>query len=205
MTTMGDKNWDWGVGNKKDSKAFGTAKVGSEEVELIHGEHPHSRRDNNIYARYPDGRIEEFDGHRVRVGIQLQESNYLKESEMSGDEIRKTCTAAIFFNEFQVYQLGGREWDWTLRQIQTIIPKLMEHPVQLWDAGEREKLVGRKIYYGGIRAEVKYCIWAQGCIVIEPVSDQEWFRRYDGKPTETRTVKVDLLDAHIWWFDEQDE
>jgi len=42
----------WGVGAKASAKAFMQTKVGKETVELIHGEHPHSRSDNNIYARW---------------------------------------------------------------------------------------------------------------------------------------------------------
>src|SRR6266550_5734358 len=94
-SVMTDK---WGVGNKKDEKAFAKTFVGSREVELFFGEFPHSRSDNNIYARWPDGRIDEFDGHRVLVSVELSMKNYLKESELSGDEIRKGGSCLIKFN-----------------------------------------------------------------------------------------------------------
>ena len=48
-------NEQWGVGKEKDAKAFDTVKMGGEELELIFGEHPHSRQDNTIYARGKSG------------------------------------------------------------------------------------------------------------------------------------------------------
>lgn len=53
----------WGVGDQADAKAFATADVAGQRVDLIHGQFPHSRRDNNTYARMSH-HIVAFDGNR---------------------------------------------------------------------------------------------------------------------------------------------
>ncbi len=47
-----DNENNWGVGDCADAKAFDTAIVNGRSVDLIHGEHPHSRSDNTTYARF---------------------------------------------------------------------------------------------------------------------------------------------------------
>lgn len=101
----------WGVGNKADSKAFDTALMGKQDevVELIHGEHPHIRGPNNTYARWADGDIDGFDGHRRLVDVQLHSTNYLKTSHYSGNQIRKAGTCTISIDRVQVYEFFYRD------------------------------------------------------------------------------------------------
>lgn len=103
----------WGVGDRANSDAHSTTIVGGHVVELIAGEHPHSRSDNSTYARYrgrgSGGRVVGFSGHSRRWALEIEEFNYLKESHLSGDEVRRGCRAKISVEGRQVYAFGGRD------------------------------------------------------------------------------------------------
>ena len=63
----------WGLGNATQNKAFDTVKMGDEILELIHGEHPHSRQDNTTYAKTKHGSFIGFEGHRRPMKIEIEE------------------------------------------------------------------------------------------------------------------------------------
>ena len=133
----------WGVGDQADAKAFDTIAEG----ELIFGQFPHSRQDNNIYLRRPNGNIVPFDGHRRLIDVELKSSNYLKDSEWSGDEIRKSVVASIIVDGVKLVEVFGREVVDTLRRVERAIEKYSEHESQWFNKKAREQMVGRKIYY----------------------------------------------------------
>jgi hypothetical protein len=201
----------WGVGNRAGDKGFDSITLGEADYphrvvcDLIFGEHPHSRSDNTFYARFPDGRIEAFDGHRVRVRFDVEESNYLKTSGLSGNEIRKQCTGKLYFNDEQVYTAHHRTWEGVMRILNRVIPELLEHNVQIWKTEERKKLIGMKVYYKDTPATIRSYDQEFGEIVLEAESDLfpiPAYRREDGReddPLEQR-VKTSLLDPNIWWW-----
>lgn len=208
---MADRQF--GIGNKAKDKSFGTATVGQDNprtVDLVFGEHPHSYSENNIYARYADGSIEEFDGHRIQVKIELETFNYLKESHFSGDEIRKGGEGRIFLNGEQITSYFFREIEYGLTQAKGELTKLMDHPVSWWDAKEREKMVGRKVYYENTPAVVKYLFLDQGCVVLEPEAGHQFpipaheleEAKNEGRQPEReeRTVKIEFTSKSIWWW-----
>ena len=191
----------FGVGNAADSKAFGTAQIGKQTAELILGEHPHSRSDNNVYARYPGGRIEEFDGHLILTRVEIEEYNYLKQSGLSGDEVRKGGTCRIFFNGKQVYEFFFREVERAFHRAASVVDALKESPSSMW---ESEKLLGRKIYYRDHPAIITSVIAEQGCIIVEPdgcvFSTPPWALQ-DGYPAgNSQSVKTEVISPDIWWF-----
>lgn len=193
-------NDQWGVGDQDNAKAFDEVLCEGSRVELIFGEHPHSRSDNNIYARFPSGEIEPFDGHRVCTKVVIQEYNYLKESELSGDEIRKGGSAKIFFDDVQVYEFFHRDTTRALIECHHMIEKLASLPIRL----PKESPKGKKIFYREVPAVIVRHIVDQGAVIIEPDAgcqfpkpvweDSEWY------PDEERIIKDDILSPHIWWF-----
>ena len=209
---MADRKF--GVGNALNEKAFGTATLGRGEhartVELIFGEHPHSYSENNIYARYPGGRIEEFDGHRIQVKIELETYNYLKESELSGDEIRKGGEGKIFINGEPTDSWFFRDITYALDEAKRRLATIMDHPLQLWDKRERDKIVGRKVYYNNTPALVKYFFADQGCVVLEPEEGHQFpvpaYAIEDARESggtaerEEDTVKIEITSPSIWWW-----
>lgn len=200
----------WGVGNQADAKAFDKTKVYNTEVELIFGEHPHSRRDDNIYARYPDGHIEEFDGHRRLIDINIQSRNYLKESGLSGDQIRKECVGTVSVDGIQLIEEFGRDPIRMMSRLQTLIEKYQEHESNWFNAYDRAKLPGRKIWYHDQPATIVRLIEDQGCIMIatepgfkppragdDPEEHDYWG---DWKEGDHYEVKDSVLSPHIWWW-----
>lgn len=194
----------WGVGDQADAKAFDTVPEG----ELIFGEHPHSRRDDNIYLRRPSGEIIPFDGHRRLIDVDIKSSNYLKESEYSGDEIRKSVTGSIIVDGVKLVEIFGREVQQVMKWVDRAIDEYSEHPSRWFDKKAREALVGRKIFYHDQPATIKRIIEDQGAIIIEcppnfkpPIRDEEDEDGWDDWKVDGHyEVKDDVLSPHIWWW-----
>lgn len=200
---------NWGVGNKADSKAFATARVGNEEVELIHGENPHSRRDGSVYARFKGGSIEGFDGHQTCIKVEVEESNYLKTSGLSGNEVRRACVARIFFGDRQIYEVGGRDIMPTLLAAHNAVAKLQDLSPYMFGDVDAE-LIGRKVWYRDDPAVITRFIGDQGAVILKAdgcrFRPPAWQRddpeemamaEMDGEDQE---IKDDILSPHIWWF-----
>jgi hypothetical protein len=201
----------WAVGDQADSRTFDTTTVDGSIVELIHGEHPHSRNDNSVYARNPvTGTVHEFDGHRRLIDITIKSSNYLKESDFSGDQIRKSVVGAIISDGTQVYEFSHRTVEAVLLQAHRLLQVLQEHESGWLSADERMRLPGRKIYYHEMPATIQYVIEDQGCVIISIARDamntrvrgqeiaelwEDWLDA-DGD----YVVKDDVLSPHIWWW-----
>lgn len=201
---------EWGVGNQVDAEPWGTAKVGSTPVALIWGQHPHSRSDNKIYARFPSGKVEAFDGHRLPARVEIEESNYLKTSEMSGDEVRKGGECRIFLNGVQVYGFFTRDAQRALIKAHALLDELRGHTATAALIDERvpegDRLRGRKVYYRGTPAILGYTMPSQGCVMVEPAPgltfppdvhtlDSDGDDYYDGE----RDRKISILSDDIWW------
>lgn len=203
---------EWGVGNKADAKAFDTAQVHGQTVDLIMGEHPHSRSDNTIYARFPDGRITGFDGHRLRTSILIEERNYLKDSELSGDEVRRSCRALISLNDALVYGFHGRELEWCMIRAHDYIAKLQEHAMirEMLDVSKRPeyRMDGKKVYYHGVPATLRHWMPDQGCVMVVADDGYEFptpaYALGEGGPAiddeYKHEAKEDVLSPNIWWY-----
>lgn len=196
----------WGVGDKADAPAFDTIKEG----ELIFGEHPHSRQDNNIYLRRKDGSIEDFDGFRRRIDIDIKSTNYLKESEYSGDQVRKRVIGKIIVDDIPLVEEFGRDPVEIMRRLERLVTEYSEHPSGWFNKKDRDGLVGRKIWYHDQPATIQSLIEDQGCIMIalEPGAkaperdrdeDEEdpWEDWLEG---DHYVVKDEVLSPHIWWW-----
>jgi hypothetical protein len=202
---MEDDAPKWGVGNQRDAQPFDHATVENERVELIFGQHAHSRRDDNCYARWPDGTIEAFDGHRCLVDVEIKSTNYLKTSGLSGNEVRKSVTATIRFDGFAVYQMGGRDPVDLMYRVAQTVPRLLDHPATIWRSADRDQLVGRPCYYGNEPAVVDLVFWDQGCCVLRPdgaaaFKTPPWHDPDDLVNADYTNVKIDFLDPAVYWF-----
>lgn len=191
---------DWGVGSKKDDKAFAQAIVGRDTVDLIFGEYPHSRSDNNIYARFPDGRVEGFDGHGVLVDVNVASENYLKSSGLSGNEVRKKVMVTIALNRNVVYEDWARDPQRALLQAWDYVDKLLGLPWPETRNPSLESLRGEKIFYANQPAIIKdaypggLIIEADGCEFKKPVYYEDY------QDWDSKSLKVHILDSNIWWY-----
>ncbi len=221
----------FGVGDKADAKASRTQRFGTgESFEIIYGQHGHSYSSTTWYARFPDGSIEEFDGHHVRHKIEIWEENYLKSSGLSGNEIRKLCGLKIWIDDELAYEgAGGRTWEHAMADAKKFLARLQEPHAWdgYWTAEGKEKLKGRKVFWRGTPAVVKYVFSDQACVVLEcvdgafPLSpcQQEDLAKsarlereggpgaayYELSPDETerKTVKAEVWDSNISWYREE--
>lgn len=202
----------WGVGKEKEAKAFDTVKIRGEEYDLIHGEFPHSRQDNNTYARDKNNpeHIYGFDGHRLPFKIVIEESNYLKSSHYSGDEIRKSCSGELYLNDTLIYECGGRTYERAFTNIKRFIDDMEEK--WSWYPNKTEEYVGNIIKYEGQFFKIERFIISQACMILVTP---------DGKPRKPfqsesedveegdfdgiETLKVEITSPNIWWFPTEKE
>jgi len=203
---------EWGHGDLEKARSFGWTTIGDEKdsgaLELFWGEHPHSRSDNNIYARDDHGNIYGFNGHRPLIDITFRSYNYLKESHLSGDEIRKAGLCTILVDREPVYSFGYRDISWALRRADVLLVELGEHSSFILTQDGRKDLIGRKVYWDRTPAKIVRYLADQGCIIIDaepghkfppPVyaieNDEE---NHDWEENET-SIKDDILSSKIWW------
>lgn len=195
----------WGVGKEANSKAFNTTAVGGEQVHLIHGEHPHSRQDNNTYARFQDGSIEGFSGHWILTEVSFEDFNYLKTSSLTGNEVRKGGTCKIRLNQIPVYEFFYREISEALLKARDIVNELKEHPLILWNPESKSAAVGRKVYWDNQPAKIVRLI-QNGSVILEPdYPDGSDFRPItymidSNEEFEDRNIKDSVLSSKIYWF-----
>lgn len=197
----------WGIGSAKDAKAFDTIELHGSTYDLIFGEYPNSRQDNNIYARSPSGNIEGFDGHRLCWRVEVEEHNYLKESELSGDEIRKGGSFKLYVNGECIYEGFCRSVEYGMDAAKRMMATLGEVAGGDWlRAKDRDRLVGRQIYYHGVPAVVTSLIVDQGCIIIQAAEGHKLKPPvWEGDPEDWELdhqdgVKDEVTSPHIWWW-----
>lgn len=206
------QGWGYGKGysirlDGDPHEPFDKVKVGEQWVDLLHGEHPHSRQDNKTYARFPNGMIEGFNGHRLIHEITITESNYLKTSGLSGNEVRKSCVGVVKINGHEVYRVGRREAEPTLIAILAALPRIHDDWPRYRDLIEG-KLPGRKVYYRDHPGVIESVYGDRVTIATEdgesfPLCAHEKESMREGEEVERRSVIVTTFnDPHIWWFRE---
>jgi len=192
----------WGPGDKEQWRYWDNQQCqDGTPFKVFWGEHPHGRNDNKMYADFGDDRIVDFDGHRVRHKVVIEEANYVKSSGLSGDEVRKQCWADIYMNDKLCYRhtMGGRDVLPMLASLQHILTRLMDHPVQLWRP-DWDGMIGRKVWYRDDPGVVDAYWPDQGALLLK--ADGGMFRpaaHYDDEAPDD-TVKEEFLSPHIWWF-----
>ncbi len=196
----------WGYGAPEDPKPFDTIQLHGRPYDLIFGEHPHSRSDNNIYALSPSGNIEAFDGHRICWRVEIEEHNYLKQSELSGDEIRKGGSVKLYVDGECIFEDFVRSIDRGLFVAKTAMEKLSDVAGGDWlRAKTRKTMIGRMIFYDGVPAVIESLIVDQGCIWIVPESGKFNAPVYEDDPDDWLSeygdgLKADVTSPHIWWW-----
>ena len=198
---------NWGPGDKNKWRFFGEVLIGKSLYKLFFGEHPHSRIDDRIYA-IADGSNEAygFNGHRFNYEVTVKTYNYLKQSELSGSEIRKGGEGIIKADGEQIYEFFTRDIEGGLQHASNIISKLSDSPSNWVIKEERDKLVGKKIYYREYPAIIESLIVDQGCLIIVPAygsfpTPVYALENEDSiNPDNKDRVKVEVISPHIWWF-----
>lgn len=198
-------NDEWGPGDRAKWSSHGLVTLHGRRLPLIYGEHPHSRNDNRHYVELDAGREPVgFDGHRILIDVRITMENYLKESELSGDEVRKGGTCVILADGVEVFEFFTRDTCWALLHAHHLISELLEHPSGWLIQEDRGNLVGRKIFYRDVPAVISALVTSQGCLMIRtedgtPFPRPVWaeFAEIDeGEPE----VKIEITDPHVWWF-----
>jgi hypothetical protein len=196
----------------ENKKPFAKVKVGNYEYDLYMLDNHHSIRTYRDYIKLNDEFVP-FSGHRNPLKIAIKEYNYLKESELSGDEIRKGCIVEIHAEGQKIAESFTRNYEYGIIEAQKMIERLKDIPN--WFNEEREKLIGRKIYYEKTPAiittiDVEQC---EAIIVTDNSIDsnlkfdlpvymidssdeekEEWLRDHGDQ------LKIELTSDKIWWW-----
>lgn len=193
----------WGVGNRKDEKAFDTVMVGNDEYELIHGEHPHSRQDNTFYARSKNGSITGFDGHRMPFKIEIEEYNYYKSSGLSGNEIRKGGKVKLFVKGVQVLDEFVRSYERGFHIVNQFIADMEMN--WGWFPHDCQKEIGRVVAYKEQLFKIESFVVSQAAVMLQTLDGKPrkrfMYEDLDKDIYETG-VKVCLTDSNLCWYPE---
>jgi hypothetical protein len=195
---------EWGAGDPGKWSDHGFVMVGNKEYPLIYGEHPCSRSDNRHYVNMGHGDPVGFAGHRILIGVQIEMNNYLKSSELSGDEVRKGGSGKILANGEVVYEFFCRDPQRALLEAHHLIDALQEHSSGWLSKRERDGLIGRAVFYREVPAVIQRVILDQGCLMIATADGKPFpppvYAESDDDDERESTVKVGVLDRNIWWF-----
>lgn len=194
------ENERWGFGDG-DPKPFASSKMDDGSAFTLHqGEHPHTRHDGKVYAKFDNGSVEAFDGHRTLVDIQLRTFNYLKCSVLSGNEVRKGGQFRIRLNGMLVWCEFFREAGSGLVLAQQRLTELLGLPVRFWDG---EQFQGRKVWWCGHPAVVA----GFSCDENESNGNRLELKAENGRfPKQpwhdgtTGEITDNTLSPYIWWF-----
>lgn len=198
---------EWGAGDSSKWSDHGTVQVGKRRYPLIYGEHPHSRSDNRHYVNTGHGEPVAFDGHRILLSVSLEANNYMKESHLSGGEVRKGGSGKIIADGEVVFEFFFRDIHYGLRKAEQTIDALSEHASGWLSKDDRDRLVGRAVFYRKIPAVIERLIVDQGCLMIRSADGQPFPSPVYHDPVEDgddderdASVKVEVTDPNIWWF-----
>lgn len=200
MKEQNNKDSRWGAGDVSNVKPFGHTVVGGNKFPLVLGENPHSRQENNIYIRTKSGEAIGFDGHRQPIRIEIQEYNYLKESHISGNEVRKGCSVKVYIDDIQVLDqfCRGYQHGYTLatRFINDI--EMMRH----WFPKDAKSEIGRLVGYRGQICKISGFVISQGCALLERADGQPFDRlvsESEDEYDEETEIKTSITSPHIDW------
>ena len=195
---------EMGPGPKKNWKPLRFyAALGTERWPLVSGGNPHSYSAKSFYAVIGDPDQPEavpFDGHLRPVKIEIEESNYWKSSELSGDEVRKSCSLVVYVQEIEVkdggwvkvLERGFRETTQAMHWWLAHSHELDEHPVDWWRGSERTAVEGRLVEWEGQPAKIQ-TYFNDGTVVMVPDGIERF--RGDGS-----WVKDDIFSTRIFWW-----
>ena len=206
------QHYRWGAGNEKNSKPFDTVKIGGSEFELIYGEYPHSRKDNTTYARNKNNPedIYDFDGHRIPFKIEIEESNYIKRSGLSGDEVRKSCSGKLFLDGKQIFECGGRTYERAFKNIEQFIDSMEQE--WSWYPNNLNEKIGKIIKYEGQLFKIQSFILSQACMILV-TPDEKPRKPFPSEAEDVEnddferenSIKVEINSPHIWWYPTEKE
>jgi len=167
-------------------------------MRLFFGQHPHGRNDKNMYV-LPLGKNQDpigFDGHRFCTVIQIEEFNYHKSSDLSGDQIRKATELRVFFDD----EKGSRHLRYVrmFREIEQAMHwwlwhhfEFSENWLQIFRQADLAKLEGTKLWY------------REQPVIAVAWDPRRWLMvrfdlsaKFQGVPLET-TSGVDLWDVQL--------
>lgn len=199
--------YKWGVGKEANSKPFDTAIIHGQKYDLIFGEFPHSRRDDNMYARSQENpeEIVGFDGHRLPFKIVIEEKNYIKRSGLSGNEVRKSCSGALFLNDVQIFDCSHRKHEYTYKAIQQFIDDMEGN----WDwfPNKVNEKIGTFVMYENQLFKIESFIVSQACMMlVTPDGKPRQPFVYEHEDVEendfdgTDSLKVEITSDKLWWY-----
>ena len=102
-----------------------------------------------------------------------------------------------------VFEFFFRDVQAALLEAHSLIGKLLEHSSSWLVKLERERLVGRPVYYREVPAVITRIILDQGCVIIRTADGQPFpppvYRDTDEDDEREVEVKTEVLDPNIWW------
>lgn len=197
--------WGYGQGSPHSPYVIQQVKVGDEVLDLLFGEHPHSRSDNSIYARFSSGAMVGFNGHRLLHDITFHDVNYLKTSGISGNEVRGSGMATITINDSPCGFVTYRDIFEGLLAVRARLRAIHDLPFRAWDARDRDAMTGKEIFYHNTPAIITIADWEYMEVNISPEKGHDfpktpWQSDDSYREMGSLGVRDSMFSPHIWWF-----
>lgn len=193
---------------KIEDKPFRQVIVEGHKRDLYYGE-PHSTSTNNFYAKLAGDELVPFDGHIRCIKIEIEENNYLKESQLSGDEVRKGCSVKVFENGTQIFEDWHRTFSKAYKEAERFIEAIEDLD---WFPHKVESKIGQKVGYREQIFKIHSFSVEQGTMLIEtldgktrkPFLFEQDGSEWDESDDIDNMVKIEITDPGIWWWVKQD-
>lgn len=152
------------------------------------------------YRHWLEVNGKDFDGHRTLWSFSYNPYNYLKESELSGDEYRKGGSIKIFKDGVCVMSEFCREPDRAVARLHNLLAMCMD---AMWEYAT----IGRKLYYRDHPCVIKDVL-EDGELILATENGEDFplwaFQKEDEEEARDRewtdTTRVHITDKNIHWW-----
>ena len=112
-----------------------------------------------------------FSWHFNPFEINIKESNYMKSSYLSWDDVRKTCEWTLKMNWIQIFECHTRTYERTYEEIKRFIEK-----IEILDIQEfiEWKVIWKMVWFREQLFIIENTIVEQGCVILKP---KDWIRK----------------------------
>lgn len=130
----------------------------------------------------------DYDGHGHAWAVVIEEHDYLKQSELSGDEVRKGGLCRLFLNSEQVYEFFTRDARKALVRAAHYMDRIQDM------AHDYPGKVGDLVWYREQPAKIVSVVKDQGCVILARRDGQPW---RDDEWGDEQTVKIDVVETGL--------
>lgn len=188
------------MSNEKLTPTQSTRMLNGKSVPFFWGP-KHSWWENNGYVKSGNN-FYGFSGHHRPLRVDIREFNYLKESHLSGDEVRKGGSVEIYLGEVKIFEDFCRSY----QQGHESAIRFIYNMELFWDwfPGDVDSVIGKVVGFKGKPMKVDRVIVSQACVILETLDGkpvgQFPLEEPDSEQDYSTTIKDYIFSPSINWY-----